>query len=589
MIKRAHSRIWKPGFTRRTLLKGGLIAGAGLAVAPPWIEASKADSLALKKFVGRLPIPPVAQPHRIEDGIAHYRIEMIQFQRKVHPHLPRPTTLWGYDGIWPGPTIEARAGHPVRVRWVNNLPNRHLLDYAYDTSIHGAETGEPRVRTVVHLHGAKVLPDSDGYPEAWFTPDWAQTGPYFTTKVYHYPNDQEATSLWYHDHSLGIVRLNVFSGLAGFYFVRDRFEDELNLPQGRYEVPLLIQDRMFNADGSLLYPTVTDGTHNLWIPEFFGDVACVNGVAFPYLEVEPRKYRFRMLNGSNSRFYHLTLADADGNPGPVFNQIGTDGGLLPALLQLNDLLIAPAERFDLIIDFTGRHGQSFTLLNDAPAPYPGGGEVELTESMQFRVTKPLTGHDHSSRPQHLRPIALLPTAGAVERFIMLSEADRDSDGFPIMGQLGGSPLDATPSNPTGGARWDDPVSEAPKAGRVEIWNLVNTTTDAHPIHLHLVQFQVLERRNFDLPLFMKTEKVLFTGNPIPPAANERPAYQDTVKAFPGLDAKGNVIGLVTRVIAKFDLPNEAATSTGKKYRYVYHCHILEHEDNEMMRPYDVIG
>jgi spore coat protein A len=566
-----------------------LITGAGLVVAPPWMEATKADLPALSKYVAGLPIPPVAQPSHIEDGIAHYRIEMVQFRRKVHPQLP-PTTLWGYDGAWPGPTIEARAGRPVRVRWVNNLPTRHLLDYAYDTSIHGAEVNEPRVRTVVHLHGAKVLPDSDGYPEAWFTPDWGQTGPYFTTKVYHYPNDQEASSLWYHDHSLGIVRLNIFSGLAGFYFIRDEFEDELNLPRGRYEIPLLIQDRMFNADGSLLYPTVTDGTHNLWIPEFFGDVACVNGAAFPYLEVEPRKYRFRVLNGSNSRFYHLTLAEPGGKPGPVFNQIGTDGGPLPVPLELSDLLIAPAERFDLVVDFASHQGKALTLFNDAPAPYPGGGEVGLPEIMQFRVTKPLSGRENSSLPRRLRQISLLSPAAAVnERFIMLSEADRDSDGFPIMGQLSGSPLDATPTNPTGGGRWDDPVTEAPKAGTIEIWNLVNTTTDAHPIHLHLVQFQVLERRTFDLAHFMKTGKVRFTGAPILPAANERPAYQDTVKAFPGLDANGNVTGLVTRVIAKFDLPTGAAVSPGKKYRYVHHCHILEHEDNEMMRPYDVVG
>jgi spore coat protein A len=210
--------------------------------------------------------------------------------------------------------------------------------------------------------------------------------------------------------------------------------------------------------------------------------------------------------------------------------------------------------------------------------------------MQFRVTKPLAGRENSSLPRHLRPISLLPPEAAIkERFIMLSEADRDSDGFPIMGQLGGSPLDATPTNPTGGGRWDDPVTESPKAGTVEIWNLINTTTDAHPIHLHLVQFQVLERRNFDLAHFMKTGKVDFTGAPILPAANERPAYQDTVKAFPGLDADGNVTGLVTRVIAKFDLPTGAAVSPGRKHRYVYHCHILEHEDNEMMRPYDVVG
>jgi spore coat protein A, manganese oxidase len=589
MAKPTLSRILRPAFSRRTMLKGGLIAGAGLMVAP-LTNGTRADSPALKKYVSRLPIPAIAQPEHIEDGVAHYRIEMTEFRRKVHPDLP-PTTLWGYDGTWPGPTLETRSGRPVSVRWVNNLPNRHLLKNAYDTTIHGADMGEPHVRTVVHLHGANVWPDSDGYPEAWFTPDWTQTGPYFTTKVYHYPNDQEATNLWYHDHSLGIVRLNIFSGLAGFYFIRDEFEDELNLPQGRYEVPLLIQDRMFNADGSLQYPTVSDGTHQVWVPEFFGDVACVNGIAFPYLEVEPRKYRFRLLNASNSRFYHLTLVDAAGNPGPVFNQIGTDGGLLPAPLQLSDLLIASAERFDLVIDFAGTHGKSFTLLNDAPAPFPGGGEVDLPEIMQFRVTKPLSGRDSSSLPRHLKPITLLPAAAAVrERFIMLSEADRDSDGFPIIGELGGSPLDATLSNPTGGARWDDPVTEAPEAGTVEIWNLVNTTTDGHPIHLHLVQFQVLERRTFDLSHFMKTGEVIFKHEPpIPPEANERPAFKDTIKAFPGLDADGNVTGLVTRVIASFDLPNSGAVTPGKKYRYVFHCHILEHEDNEMMRPYDVVG
>jgi spore coat protein A len=172
---------------------------------------------------------------------------------------------------------------------------------------------------------------------------------------------------------------------------------------------------------------------------------------------------------------------------------------------------------------------------------------------------------------------------------MLSEADRASDGFPIIGELGGSPLNANPANPTGGGRWDDPVTEAPKAGTVEIWNLVNTTTDGHPIHLHLVQFQILERRQFDLLCFMDTGEVRFTGPPIAPGPNERPAYKDTVKALPGLNENGNVIGLVTRLIARFDLPMGATNYPVRKYRYVYHCHILEHEDKEMMRPYDVVA
>ena len=297
MTKSGPSTVLNAGFTRRTMLKTALITGAGLTITP-WISRTAAEVPPLTKYVNPLRIPHVAQPRYGEDGAAYYRIEMAEFRRKVHPDLP-PTTLWGYDGAWPGPTFETRTGHPINVQWVNSLPDRHLLDEAYDTTIHGADLGEPRVRTVVHLHGAKLLPDSDGYPEAWFTRDWQKTGPFFTTKVYHYPNDQEASNLWYHDHSLGIVRLNVFAGLAGFYFIRDEFEDDLNLPRGRYEVPLLIQDRIFRADGSLQYPTVTDGTHEVWIPEFFGDVACVNGRAFPYLEVEPRKYRFRLLNGSN--------------------------------------------------------------------------------------------------------------------------------------------------------------------------------------------------------------------------------------------------------------------------------------------------
>ncbi|HUD26886.1 MAG TPA: multicopper oxidase [Burkholderiaceae bacterium] len=587
-IEHRRPPLWT-GTTRRSILKGGLLAGAGL-LASPWIGGtSKAASPSLEKYVDPLPVPAVARPSSLDNGIAHYVVPISQFERKVHRDLP-PTTLWGYDGTWPGPTLEARRGNPTHVMWVNNLPVQHLLEYAYDQTLHGADMGEPRVRTVAHLHGASTLPDSDGYPEAWFTRDWVQTGPFFTSRTYQYPNDQPATCLWYHDHTLGINRLNVFAGLAGFYIIRDENEERLNLPAGPYEVPLLIQDRMFNPDGSLRYPIELDGTHQVWVPEFFGDVACVNGVAFPYLEVEPRKYRFRILNGSNARFYHLTLADAEGQPGPLFDQIGTDGGLLPAPVQLTDLLIAPSERFDVVIDFSGAQGRAFTLFNDAPAPYPGGGEVALPEVMQFRVTRPLQGSDSSSLPSRLAPVSVLAPESAVrERFIMVSEADRVSDGYPIIGLAGGSPLQATPTNPTGGARWDDPVTEDPRAGTTEIWNFVNITTDGHPMHVHLVQFNVLERRYFDLSHYLNTGEVLFTGDPIPPAPNESPAYKDTVKAFSGLDQNGNVIGMVTRVIARFDLPAGTAVTPGQRFRYIYHCHILEHEDNEMMRPFDVVG
>jgi spore coat protein A len=498
---------------------------------------------------------------------------MSQFRQKLHRDLP-PTAVWGYNGTYPGPTFEVRTGNPVNVAWSSSLPPRHLLSTAVDHKLHGADMGAPEVRNVVHLHGIKVLPESDGYPEAWFTPGFQQVGPAFTRQIYSYPNDQRATCLWYHDHAIGITRLNVYTGLAGFYIIRDSVEDALNLPSGKYEIPLLIQDRLFNADGSLLYPIDTTGTQEVWIPEFFGDTVLVNGKVWPHLDVEPRKYRFRMLNGSNARFYHMKMVEATaagvltGGVGPTFHQIGTDGGLLPAPVTLTDILMAPAERFDVVIDYTGWQGRNFVLTNDAPAPYPGGGEVVPTEVMMFRVNKPLSGPDTSFLPASLVPIQLLDRTTAVrERNLELSEADRVSDGYPIIGQLDG-------------LHWSDPVTENPRAGTTEIWNLVNTTGDAHPIHIHLVEFQVLERQRFAQNAWANTHNLVLQGHAQAPAPNERPAGKDTVIAYPGM---------VTKVIARFDLPTGTVVTPGQRFHYVWHCHILEHEDNEMMRPYDVIG
>lgn len=575
--------------SRRELLQTGLAAAAGVAAWPMLARVPGATaSPRLEKYVDRLPIPGVARPTRVGRGTPHYTIRMTAFSRKVHRDLP-PTMLWGYNGTWPGPTIEARRGEPLDVTWVNELPGTHLLEAAYDETLCGTDLNEPHGRTAVHVHGARVLPESDGYPEAWFTKHWAETGPFFTTKIYHYPNAQPAAPLWYHDHTLGITRLNAYAGLAGCYFIRDEAEDALNLPRGAYEVPLVLQDRQFNPDGSLRYPTVQGGTRQVWIPEVFGDVACVNGTAFPFLDVEPRKYRFRLVNGSNSRFYRLRLVDPAGNA-LAFHQIGTDAGLLPAPVRLPDLLIAPGERCDVVVDFAGTAGKVFLVQNDAPAPFPGGGDVPLPEIMQIRVTRPLAGTDASALPASLVPVPLLPPGEAqAERTIMLSQADRPSDGFPIVALLGGSPLQADATNPSGGARWDDEVTERPPVGAVEIWNLVNTTAEAHPIHVHLVAFQVLERRYFDLARFMATGQVHVSGSPVPPAPNERPAWKDTVTAFPGLDQRGKVIGLITRIIAKYDLPPGATVVPGATFRYGYHCHLLEHEDNEMMRPFDVVA
>jgi len=559
------------GLQRRSFLK--IIGGAAGAFAvntsllplgfKPVLAQTAAPSLT--KYLDPLPIPPVIQPSATIDGIPRFNVGMTQFQQQLHSQLA-PTPVWGYNGIYPGPTFETRRGSPITVRYSSNLPTTHLLQNSIDPTLHGSEPGNPFVRNVVHLHGAKVLPESDGYPEAWFTPGLAQVGPFFTTDVYHYPNDQEATTLWYHDHAVGITRLNVVTGLEGFYLIRDSVEDGLNLPSGQFEIPLLIQDRMFNADGSLFYPTQgVTSFHPVWSPEFFGNVALVNGKVWPFLEVEQRRYRFRILNGSNARFYNLFM-----DSGQQFFQIATDGGFLPAAVPVSKLLLAPAERADVIIDFSGlQPGTVVHLKNNGKAPFPSGTGEGLPQIMQFRVVSRV-GQDTSTPPSQLSlpPMALLDPASAVKtRDVVLTETPDPLTGNPIVGQLDR-------------AFWEDPVIENPKAGTTEIWRILNTTGDAHPIHVHLVQFQILDKQPFDSARYLATNQLVFTGAAAAPAPNERPAFKDTVNTMPGE---------VTRIIAKFDLPTGTKVRRGQRFPYLWHCHILEHEDNEMMRPYDVVG
>jgi spore coat protein A len=572
------------------LLRLGFYSGAGLFVPPRLLaqQASMTSGMkmspphtgmipefheaqaagALASYVTPLSIPPVIHPK----SALPIPVRMVPFQHKAHRDLPA-ATMWGYNGMWPGPTFEVRKGQPLSIKWTNQLPTKHFLPIDY--TIHGSEESVPEVRTVAHVHGAQTLPESDGYPDSWFTSD-GKTGAVAAANPTHYPNEQSATMLWYHDHALGITRLNVYAGLAGFYVIRDDQEDALNLPSGPYEIPLMIQDRSFGVDGSLLYPPAKNGTHPMWMQELFGDTICVNGKAAPFLEVEPRKYRFRLVNGSNSRFYHLTLlpADADGKPNgrpadaPPFRQIGTDGGLLPAPLSLHYLIVSPGERFDLVIDFSEHKGENLALINDAPAPYARGGEIVPSDVMLFKVTKPLSSKDTSSLPDTLVPWSPLDPSHAVrERILALTEMDRPSDGYTMIGLLGQK-------------HWDDPITEDPKAGSMEIWSFANATGDVHPMHIHLVQFQVLNRQTFDVKTYAQTGKTVFTGIPMPPESNERPAWKDTIKTYSGY---------VTRVIARFDLPLGTQVNPGDEFRYVWHCHVLEHEDNEMMRPYNVIG
>ena len=304
-----------------------------LLLVPP-VPSSAAPALkptALTKYVDALPIPSVIAPVRTgPSGEPFYVVRMTEFKQKLHRNLAH-TAVWSYNGSYPGPSFEAQRGVPIFVQWIDDLPTRHLFNV--DTQIHGAEYPEnPYVRNVVHLHGSHSPSASDGLPMDWFTPGQSKTA--------WYPNSQPATTLWYHDHAMGLGRLNIYAGLAGFYFLRDAGEAQLNLPSGRYEIPLMIQDRSFTRDGQLFY-------FESWQPEFFGDVALVNGKVWPRLTVEPRKYRFRFLDASNARFYDLKLFESDASgqlrmvsgqpvPGPAFYQIGSDGGFLPAPIKLND-------------------------------------------------------------------------------------------------------------------------------------------------------------------------------------------------------------------------------------------------------------
>ncbi len=510
-----------------------------------WVTSVYADapgSPELTHFVDPLPIPGVLKPEMTIEGVPHYEVVMSQFAQKLHRDLP-PTTLWGYNGTYPGPTIVAQSNRPIVVKWINHLPTTHLLPIDY--TLPGMSASLPDVRAVVHVHGGHVPPASDGGPMDWFTPGHSKT--------VHYPNNQPASTLWFHDHAMALTRLNVYAGLAAFYLITDDDEDRFNLPKGLYEIGLALQDRTFQPDGQLFYPSIGDvpQVHPVWVPEFFGDTPLVNGKVAPYLEVEPRKYRFRILNGCNARFLHLSLSS-----GQPFYQIGAEGGFLPQPVQLQHLLMTPAERADVILDFSGLQGQTITLTNDAPDPYPGGGEVALNEFMQFRVVRQQSGPDTSVLPSVMLPALIHPEKGIAKvRDITLNE-DLTAQGDSVRVLLNNTPFAA-------------PVTEKPKLGTTEIWRLINLTSDAHPIHLHLVQYHVLDRQPFDVAVYNATKKLVFTGPAVPREANEA-GLKDTVRVMPGE---------VTRIRVPF---------TDYTGMYVYHCHIVEHEDNDMMRPFEVV-
>ena len=551
--------------SRRQFLKASALTVGGFSI--PWRQGMAKINTSppmnpdtIPKFKDPLPIPATLQPVGHSKNSSAYKVTMSEFQQQVLPTGLPMTTVWGFEGSFPGPTIEARKDKPVAVKWINELPMSHILPV--DKTLHGTDKGEPEVRTVVHLHGAHTKPQFDGYPEDWYTSEDSKN-----FSVYNYKNDQEPAALWYHDHAMGSTRLNVYAGLAGLYNIRDDIEDALNLPSGDYEVPIVIQDRLFSEDGSLFYPAtspVPTAPVPSIIPVLFGNVTVVNGKTWPYFEVEPRKYRFRVLNGSNSRPYRLRLVpDAAPDTSLPYHQIGTDGGLLAKPVPVGKVVngapkgpqvtVAPAERADIIVDFSGFvAGDVITMKNLGINDFPSSESVESI--MQFRVIDS-NASDTSEMPAMLRPVPELDPADAVLTRNLTLDLTKDDYGRPKF------LLNKT--------KWMEPITEKPKLNTTEIWNFVNMTPNGHPMHVHLVTFKVLSRRRFNVQHYAETGEILYLSPPemmMPPNEN---GMRDMVRV---------PAGTVVQIIAHFDVPG----------RFVWHCHFLDHEDHEMMRPYEVV-
>lgn len=504
----------------------GLSQMHGMPPNSPGSKAPMLHALELTPFIDPLPLPDIAKPS-VRNGHRSLTVSMREIHARVHRDVP-PTRMWSYGPTALAPLIEARSHEPLTIRWVNSLPTQHFLPI--DHSLHGCGHDVPDVRAIAHLHGARVRPKDDGHPEDWFVPGESRTC--------LYPLQQDAATLWFHDHAMGLNRLNTYAGLFGMFLVRDTVEDALSLPGGEYEVPLILYDRNFTADGQLFYATSGDPEHP-WVPEFTGDGILINGKIRPFFDVEPRLYRFRTVNVANSRFFSLSLSN-----GQPLTQIGSDQGLLSAPVEMKSLTLAPAERADLLIDFSHSAGETLHLRTGA------------LDILQFRVAKQTASPTVHSVPKTLRAIERTSESVAVTtRAITLNEY-KDGIGTSMVMLLNRK-------------HWHEPVTERPRLNTTEIWEFVNQTEDTHPMHLHLVRFQLLDRRPFDTFEYMTHQQLRFLSAPIPPDPNEL-GWKDTIQCPPGL---------TTRIIVRFE---------GYTGDYLYHCHVLEHEANDMMRPFQII-
>jgi spore coat protein A len=512
------------------------------------------DASKLASFVDPLPLPVQLQPQGRRSSAEHnavdapyYRIDVKQIFCRLHRDLP-PARMWSYGETSAPVLIEAHSNQGVLIDWVNNLPAKHFLPL--DAPMKGMEDA-PETRMVTHVHGARVPSLSDGYPEDWFAPG--------QSKLCFYPNGQDATALWFHDHAMGNSRFNVFAGLMGWYLIRDAHEQSLGLPSGRYELPLQIYDRSFDPAGQLYYPNPPD--EGVWAQEFLGDAMVVNGKVKPFLDVEPRPYRLRIVNTANSRFFSLALSN-----GRSFQVIGSDQGLLPAPVEMHRFVLAPAERTDLIVDFSTMAGEHVVLHSDtldlmqfrvAASSTTSVSPPASASAIPRRTSAALALPNPSPIPALLRPVPRIPESQAERtRLMTLNQFDGDS-GDPMVMLLNRK-------------HWVDPVTEIVKLDSTEIWSIVNLTDETHPIHLHLVRFQILDRQPIAIEDYITDDQLHPIGPVIPPEAQEL-GWKDVVQC---------PSGTVTRIIIPFH---------GFIGRYLWHCHILEHEANDMMRPYDIVS
>jgi FtsP/CotA-like multicopper oxidase with cupredoxin domain len=597
------------------------------------------DPLSVPKFVNQITgPPPVYKATTVMDprtGLMtdFYAIVASEFTEQILPPGMPKTKVWGYGGFAqdavtgqylgfvrnsPSPSIEATRYTPVNVAWINGIYTKYM--FAVDPTIDwtnpnnmvapdpttappfppGYAAAQYPVTLATHLHGGESSAKFDGGPFNWVSwnglhgPDYNTYMPTLkSAQVFHYDNEQAAGTLWFHDHAMGLTRMNVYSGLAGFYLLSDPADTIAPLlPTGQYDVPLAIQDRMFYTDGSLRFPSDVPPNpeiHPYWVPEFFGDVIMVNGLAWPNMDVDQGQYRFRILDGSNARFYTLSLSN-----GMPFTVIASDENYLMSAVTTTSFTVAPGERYDVLVDFSAiAPGTTIQMLNSANAPFPDGDPVDPNTNgviMQFTVgANP--GFAARTLPAILNPTLL---AG----FPSLSLADVSVERNITMVEWMG------PNGPqmviVDGQQYSSPISEEPVAGAVEIWRLIDNTGDSHPMHLHLANFQVVSRQTYDqatydtdwlalngpLPFNHPTMNVnlnnYLTGTPVGPTPLEQ-GWKDTIQINPG-----EVLTIIVRFapvsgIGSFPFDVTAGPD------YVWHCHIVDHEDQDMIRPYHVVA